>query len=722
MAAQNTKRILPLPALLPFIPLFVTLASGIPTEKVFFASSFEGDATLVKEASEHGDRIVLYETGDLHEWVGQNGQGWITIPGDPEPLCFKYTRRTGNVLEGVSGLHRKCPEYSEVQTCGFFGWGDVPQACASLVQGIHGPGATEIAFHKTDRYCHLFASILPRTELFGRFYVRLSPTAIRSLSKDHDLAWFYEHMSDIRGHFRIGCAFRNNMPVFCARFHVYTGTDNQKHDVYIYGKEPVLPGRDYCVEFYYHCESDSNGGARFWIDGALAGDSTRYCLRNIGGVQRMHFGTFSWAKFDTGHIVIDDIIFGGERIGPVPRIDSLSFPDNVIFLSTRDEYVNMQVQATDSGASWFLSGFNSGTMKKGDPLPEHALENATFMRVRIQNAFGAWSEWLTRALPKVSGSSLMDRPSSPIRSMSLAGIEGHNSLNTLFLQKWAVLNMRFSRMPFRVDALLSHFTDRSASLPERIGVGRERSNYFFRILLNDGLLWTHSFEGDDVLCEISGQKHNYVKEHGVAIDTAAKSVSLSFRLSDSAKAGPWLLQAIAYDSVGGFGMAPVLFPFNVVEKEREAEGLPLGLIMGVIAIIGGLAGVIIFRKRAPRKKADLFTYSGNPTIRRAQEIINEEIGNPALDVESVATKLRISKSNISSQFKKETGYSFPQYLNLLRIEKARELLKTSNMNISEIAFNIGYGTYEHFNYIFNQHEKMSASEFRRKFGIEEQNR
>jgi len=225
------------------------------------------------------------------------------------------------------------------------------------------------------------------------------------------------------------------------------------------------------------------------------------------------------------------------------------------------------------------------------------------------------------------------------------------------------------------------------------------------------------------LYEISGQKHEYVRDHGLVIDTVAKSILLTFRLSDSAKTGPWLLQAVAYDSIGMTGAKPMLVPFNVSDIQEGTKRVPFGGIAVMIALVVALgAGLIfVFRKVRPGKTEGV-SYSSNPTIRRAQEIISEEISNPALDVELVSEKLKISKSNLSSQFKKETGHSFPQYLNMLRIEKAKELLKTSNLNVSEIAFHVGYGTYEHFNYIFNQYEKIPASEFRKKAGMERLNR
>jgi two-component system response regulator YesN len=50
------------------------------------------------------------------------------------------------------------------------------------------------------------------------------------------------------------------------------------------------------------------------------------------------------------------------------------------------------------------------------------------------------------------------------------------------------------------------------------------------------------------------------------------------------------------------------------------------------------------------------------------------------------------------------------------MEKAKELLKSTDYTISEIAFRVGYGTYEHFNYIFKKHENISARDFRRQQG------
>ena len=54
------------------------------------------------------------------------------------------------------------------------------------------------------------------------------------------------------------------------------------------------------------------------------------------------------------------------------------------------------------------------------------------------------------------------------------------------------------------------------------------------------------------------------------------------------------------------------------------------------------------------------------------------------------------------------------FINKLRIEKACVLLKSTDLNISEIAFEVGYNTISNFNAQFQHFTQMSAKQYRDK--------
>jgi two-component system response regulator YesN len=71
-------------------------------------------------------------------------------------------------------------------------------------------------------------------------------------------------------------------------------------------------------------------------------------------------------------------------------------------------------------------------------------------------------------------------------------------------------------------------------------------------------------------------------------------------------------------------------------------------------------------------------------------------------------------SYISQLFKTETGMNYHEYLEKLRIERAKQILSTSDLSVDQIAERTGFGNYRTFSAAFRRLEKKSPSEFRRR--------
>lgn len=88
----------------------------------------------------------------------------------------------------------------------------------------------------------------------------------------------------------------------------------------------------------------------------------------------------------------------------------------------------------------------------------------------------------------------------------------------------------------------------------------------------------------------------------------------------------------------------------------------------------------------------------------------------ALSLQSVSAAVGLSESYFSSLFSQTVHSTFSQYLNKVRIEKAKELLLDSNYRINEIAYQIGYQTEEHFHRVFRKFTGQTPKEFQRTKG------
>lgn len=64
-------------------------------------------------------------------------------------------------------------------------------------------------------------------------------------------------------------------------------------------------------------------------------------------------------------------------------------------------------------------------------------------------------------------------------------------------------------------------------------------------------------------------------------------------------------------------------------------------------------------------------------------------------------------------FKQQLGKTFSEYVSELRIKKARELLKLTDLSIEEVAIKAGYVDYYYFNRVFKKHCGMTPTKFRK---------
>ncbi len=83
----------------------------------------------------------------------------------------------------------------------------------------------------------------------------------------------------------------------------------------------------------------------------------------------------------------------------------------------------------------------------------------------------------------------------------------------------------------------------------------------------------------------------------------------------------------------------------------------------------------------------------------------------AVTMDDLAALFNYSVRYLSRTFKQATGYSPIEYLIRLRIEKAKELLETTNATIKEVAELVGYNDSFYFNRIFKKHTGVSPGHY-----------
>ncbi len=91
----------------------------------------------------------------------------------------------------------------------------------------------------------------------------------------------------------------------------------------------------------------------------------------------------------------------------------------------------------------------------------------------------------------------------------------------------------------------------------------------------------------------------------------------------------------------------------------------------------------------------------------------EENYDKEITLDAVAEKLNISRSYLSTYFKEKTGDYFVDYVNSVRINKAKILLLNSDIRIQDAAQSAGYQNINSFNRMFKKLTGSTPSEFRK---------
>ena len=95
------------------------------------------------------------------------------------------------------------------------------------------------------------------------------------------------------------------------------------------------------------------------------------------------------------------------------------------------------------------------------------------------------------------------------------------------------------------------------------------------------------------------------------------------------------------------------------------------------------------------------------------ECILDNYTNTNFGMTYVMEKFRISDKTVSNIVRQKTGENFLTFVERLKIEKAKELLETSNLKIAEIATLSGYGTEGAFYKAFKKKMDVSPGVYRK---------
>lgn len=98
-------------------------------------------------------------------------------------------------------------------------------------------------------------------------------------------------------------------------------------------------------------------------------------------------------------------------------------------------------------------------------------------------------------------------------------------------------------------------------------------------------------------------------------------------------------------------------------------------------------------------------------LNRVIDVINENLGNTELNVEMLSREVGISRVHLHRKLKELTNQTTSDFIRNIRLQQAAELLSGKPMNISEVAFAVGFSKIAHFSGAFRELYGMSPTAY-----------
>ncbi len=97
-------------------------------------------------------------------------------------------------------------------------------------------------------------------------------------------------------------------------------------------------------------------------------------------------------------------------------------------------------------------------------------------------------------------------------------------------------------------------------------------------------------------------------------------------------------------------------------------------------------------------------------IEKVLNYINENIDNPELNVEILASQLNLSRSQFYRKIKALTNQTATEFLRNVRLQKAKQIIEMGNTNVTEVCYKVGFASPSYFSKSFKKYFGVSPTE------------
>ncbi len=148
----------------------------------------------------------------------------------------------------------------------------------------------------------------------------------------------------------------------------------------------------------------------------------------------------------------------------------------------------------------------------------------------------------------------------------------------------------------------------------------------------------------------------------------------------------------------GFNNKDIILAASQIQYKDEET------IKAATKIMEACAGYILLK--------ELIQPENSKIVQSVREFTEMNI-NRIFCIDEICKEFDISRTKLYEAFKNETSLGVSEYIRQVRLKKARELLKTTDLSVSRIAEDVGFFDYNYFSRVYKKHYGKSPKSYRK---------
>ncbi len=176
---------------------------------------------------------------------------------------------------------------------------------------------------------------------------------------------------------------------------------------------------------------------------------------------------------------------------------------------------------------------------------------------------------------------------------------------------------------------------------------------------------------------------------------------------------------------------PILLLTALGSREHEIEGLSQGADdyitkpFDLVILQTKVENILSVRQSLKQKYSGemmlqprniLLSSPDERFLQKAIDVVENNISDPDLDIDRFAAEIGVSRMQLYRKLHALTEMTVKEFIRSIRLKRAAQLLVQKKMNVSEVAYAVGFRDLSHFRKCFRQEFNMSATEYLEKNG------